>query len=435
MIYHSTRNPDLTYSLLQALQQGLAQDGGLIVPQTWPDASSLYQATGLTYQQFAEKLLNPFFKGDPLEQYLPAICQRALNFTIPTIKLDNNSYILELFHGPTLSFKDVGARFLANCLTALIDDKPITVMVATSGDTGSAVAAAFHHKPNIRVVVLFPKGKISERQQKQITCWGENILAISVDGIFDDCQKLVKSAFSDPTWQQITQLNTANSINIGRLLPQMTYYAYSSSQFHQAHGHAANFIVPSGNVGNVTAAYWAKQLGFPIGNVMLATNANTTIPDFLQTGHYQPRKSIETLANAMDVGNPSNFERLRQLFESDQQLQQQLHAYSVTDSQIKTAIVDCYQRYNVTLCPHTATAYYVRQKFADQSPWIMVATAHPSKFETIIEPLLKIRTTVPSALQTLLDKPQRFFESRPQLSEISALYRQYFTAHNLQACD
>ncbi len=426
MKYCSTRNPSVTYTLSQALQQGLAHDSGLIVPQAWPNVSHLHQATDLGYPQFAAQLLTPFFDDDQLASSLPAICQYALNFSVPIKTLNDHAYILELFHGPTLSFKDVGARFLANCLARLTDDKPITVMVATSGDTGSAVAAAFHTQPNIRVVILFPEGKISTRQQQQITCWGDNVLAIAIDGTFDDCQKLVKSAFADPDWQQMTQLNTANSINIGRLLPQMTYYAYSSIQFHKQHDGPAHFIVPSGNVGNVTAAYWAKQLGFPIGDIILATNANTTIPDFLKSGDYQPRKSIETLANAMDVGNPSNFERLRQLFGSDQQLQQYLQAYSVSDSQIEAAILDCHQQYGVILCPHTATAYHVYKNFADKKPWILVATAHPSKFETIIEPLLKFEMAVPEHLQNLLDKKQHLYKSGTELSAISTRYRQYF---------
>ena len=430
MIFHSTRNTSENCHFSAAIQQGLATDGGLFVPNEWPHIYAQHDWNQLTnYAHFAQVLLQPFLSGDPLATELSNICQRALNFPIPLNTLDTNTHVLELFHGPTLSFTDVGARFLAHGLSHIATQRtqPMTILVATSGDTGSAVAAAFHQQPNIRVVVLFPHGKISTRQQQQITCWGDNILPIAIDGTFDDCQRLVKTAFADNHWQAMIDLNTANSINLGRLLPQMSYYSYTSVQWQKQQQQALNLIIPSGNVGNATAAYWAKFLGFPIGEIILATNANATIPDCLKTGIYTPRASVETLANAMDVGNPSNFERLQYAREQPStKSQTPLTAYSVTDAQIRAAIQDCYQRYKTIICPHTATAYYIRHHHADNRPWTLVATAHPSKFETIIEPLLDNKVRVPTHLQQLLDRSTSWQSCPATLDTVADCYRQFF---------
>lgn len=409
MNYVSTRGHDLI-NFDQAIQRGLASDGGLYVPQNFPHVDVMALAKE-NYAPMATKLMMPWVAGSQLETHLPAICEQAFNFPVPLTPLNDNTYLLELFHGPTLAFKDFGARFLAECMNRLTSKKT-TLMIATSGDTGSAVASAFHGKNNIQVVILYPEGKISDRQAQQITCWGDNILALAVRGTFDDCQRIVKAAFNNSDLQTDTHLSTANSINIGRLLPQMSYYAYSSLLYWQQYGVGARFIVPSGNLGNVTAAFWAKQMGCPIAEIVAATNANSVVPDYIRTGHYEPKPSVETLANAMDVGSPSNFERLRYLFQTHENFAENMPAYSVTDLQITETIKHIYQHYNKVICPHTATACYVRTKLSEK-PWIVVATAHASKFEETIEPMLNIKIPIPPALDLLLKKPKHFISVEP----------------------
>ncbi len=416
MKYHSTRNHSLSSSLSKAILSGLAPDGGLYVPNELPKISiDDFDATH-SFPQFACQLLQPFFENDALATILPELCQSAFNFEVPLKKIKDDTFVLELFHGPTLSFKDFGARFLAGCMTELAKQQAITIMVATSGDTGSAVAAAFHQKPNIRVIILFPQGKITERQEKQITCWGDNVTAYAVEGVFDDCQHLVKSAFAQES-QRFSYLSTANSINIARLLPQMTYYAYWSLHYFKQYQQQPGFIVPSGNYGNVTATFWAKAMGFPIGDIVLATNANCVIEDYLTTGEFTPRKSVQTLANAMDVGNPSNFERLRHLFGDFATFKQKVQAYSVSDEQIKQTIATYHQQYGYLICPHTATACYIQQQL-NPGPWIMVATADPCKFETVIEPIIQKSVPVAPQLVSLLTRPNKKIRILPELRNI-----------------
>ena len=285
--------------------------------------------------------------------------------------------------------------------------RKLTILVATSGDTGGAVAAAFHGRKGISVKVLFPKGRVSERQKKQLTCWGGNIESYEVDGSFDDCQKMVKSAFMDASLKD-WGLSSANSINLGRLLPQSVYYAYSSYLFRAATGKKPIFIIPSGNVGNCTGAYWSFQMGAPIERISLALNANRTVLDYLESGKYVPRASVQTLANAMDVGAPSNMERLLNLYPRFEDFRKMVSATSVSDDEIRKTIKQTWEEDHYILCPHTATAERVRRdKFADK-PTIIVSTAHPAKFWTIVEPLIGSPVPVPQELQLLLDKPSSF---------------------------
>jgi threonine synthase len=407
MRYVSTRDLHTYYSLSEALHLGLAPDGGLFVPEHVPTANLASFSPELSYPDFCAQVLAPFFEGDALADRLPQFCEQAFNFKVPLKKLDNNTSILELFHGPTLSFKDFGARFLGQCLGGLATQKKITVMVATSGDTGSAVAAALHQQPGLDVIVLFPEGQVSARQQHQITCWGDNVKAYAVQGTFDDCQRMVKSAFEDVALKDRLNLCTANSINVGRLLPQMCYYAFTSVRFYQAHQEKPNFMIPSGNLGNSSAAYWAKMMGFPMGDIVLAHNANRAMVDYLQTGIYEARSSIPTLANAMDVGDPSNVERLQYLFNTFDHFSQHVSAHSVSDDEIEQSIKDVYAKHGYTVCPHTATGYHARAKCND-APWIVVGTADPCKFETIIEPLIGRTVPVSPALTTLLDRSSQF---------------------------
>lgn len=426
MNFISTRDKDIKVSLSEAMQSGLAPDGGLFVPERFPtvDWQNFYKH--ISYAKFAANTLREFFEGDELESSLDKICKNAFTFAVPVKRLDDNTSVLELFHGPTLSFKDFGARFLANCLSSIDSDKPFTILVATSGDTGSAVAAAFHGKSNIRVVVMFPKDKISKRQEKQITCWGDNIQAVEVEGVFDDCQSLVKEAFKTSWWTDKTKLNTSNSINIGRLLPQSTYYAYTSWQYYLKTGKKANYIVPSGNIGNITAAFWAKQMGFPIDEISMSLNANDTVTDYLKTGEFNPRASIETLANAMDVGNPSNFERLLYLLGNYENFKNNVKARCVSDTEIKDEIKQVYKQYNEVVCPHTATGFVSRKQSDSNKDYIIVATAHPAKFESVIEPVLDIEVAPTEALQQLLDKEQHKVSIDKSMNDLCEVYSKAF---------
>lgn len=428
MNFISTRDKNIKVSLSEAMQSGLAPDGGLFVPERFPKVDWQNFAKDITYAEFAANTLREFFKGDQLEASLDKICNNAFTFDVPVKRLDKTTSVLELFHGPTLSFKDFGARFLANCLSSIDSEKPFTILVATSGDTGSAVAAAFHGKGNIRVIVMFPKGKISKRQEKQITCWGDNIQAVEVEGVFDDCQSLVKEAFKTPWWTERTKLNTSNSINIGRLLPQSTYYAYTSWQHYLQTGEKANYIVPSGNIGNITAAFWAKQMGFPIGEISMSLNANDTVIDYLNTGEFNPRASVETLANAMDVGNPSNFERLLYLLGNYENFKANVKAICVSDFEIIEEIKQVYRQYNEVVCPHTATGFVAKNQLDANKDYIIVATAHPAKFESVIEPVLDIQVPATPALQKLLDKEQHKVAINKSMDELCEVYTRAFEA-------
>ena len=419
MNFISTRNKNIHTSFSEAIRLGMPQDGGLFIPEYISKINLDLFSANYTYSEFAALVLKDFFTGDVLAHQLPSFCQNAFNFPAPLKKITDNTFILELFHGPTLSFKDFGARFLAECMNKLSLQQKITILVATSGDTGSAVAAAFYQK-NVNVIIFYPAGKISPRQEQQITCWGENILSLAVNGNFDDCQRLVKTAFNDPWWQTHLNLSTANSINIGRLLPQITYYANSSIKFFNEYQMQAGYIVPSGNLGNVTAAYWAKAMGFPIREIVIATNANRILSDYLASGKYQPRASINTLANAMDVGDPSNFERLNNLFNTYDQFKNNVKAFSVTDDEIKSTIQSYYQKYQTIVCPHTATACFVRNQLS-QNPWIIVATADPSKFETVIEPLLHKKIEPSAQLETMLLRASHKLNVSNNIDEIKKI--------------
>lgn len=423
MFFHSTRDLNNKKTVSQAILQGLSEEGGLFVPEYFPQINWQNLDKNLSYPEFAAKILTEYFQGDELESQLSDICHNAFNFPLPIEKLNDTTYIIELFQGPTLSFKDFGARFLAECMSRLSKERKTTIIVATSGDTGSAVASAFHAKPNVNVVVMFPQGQISQRQEQQITCWGDNILAVAVKGTFDDCQKIVKQSFNESWWTDRAHLSSANSINIARLLPQLTYYAYTSWQFYLQHGVAAGYIIPTGNVGNSTAAFWAKAMGFPIREIVLATNANRVISDYISNGKFEPKASVATIANAMDVGNPSNFERLSFLHQNDwQQFTNNVQAFSVNDDQIRAIIKEVKDNFNYVVCPHTATGYFARKELSADKPWIIAATAAPSKFETIIEPIIGEVLPIAPQLQVLLAKPTYKVETNASMQEVQTAF-------------
>ncbi|MEO5830964.1 MAG: threonine synthase [Rhodanobacter sp.] len=412
--YHSTRDAGTSVPISAAIAAGLAPDGGLYVPASLPSLDlNAFDPHG-SLADTAASLLAPFFAGDDLAAELPAICAEAFTFEAPLRPLQAHSHtlMLELFHGPTSAFKDFGARFLAACLRRLPrgDARPLTILVATSGDTGAAVAAAFHRQPKVRVVILYPDGLVSPRQAHQLGCFGDNVLALRVAGRFDDCQRMVKAALNDVALQAQLPLSSANSISLGRLLPQMSYYAHAALGWRREHGTQLNFIVPTGNLGNAMACLWAREMGLPIGEVQLACNANATLPEFFAGADYQPREAVATIANAMDVGAPSNFERLRWTFPDDAQLRQLLAVTSVSDAAIRQTITNHAREHGQVLCPHTATAMHQLDRLrarGDRRPWAVVATAHPAKFESIVEPLIGHGVEVPEALASLLARPSR----------------------------
>ncbi len=430
MRYLSTQGRHET-DLVGAMLQGLAPDGSLYVPAELPrfDADEI---RGETVADIGAELLAPFFVDSTLADSLEAICHDALNFPIPleTLAMEQGDLaVLELFHGPTVAFKDVGARFLAAAMERALpnldpeDSRPLTILVATSGDTGGAVAAAFHRRRGVRVGVLFPKGQVSPRQQHQLTCWTDNVRSFEVDGSFDECQAMVKAAFTDPDLNARHRLSAANSINVGRLLPQVVYHAAASLWHDRAHGTHANFIVPAGNLGNALACIWARAMGMPIGAIILATNANRTIPDFLATGDWQPRPSIQTLASAMDVGDPSNMERLRHLIPDFGELRGSVEAYPVEDEAIRQQIAKDYGRLGRIWCPHTATAAWAYDQLPQArrtgEPWIIVATAHPAKFDTIVEDIIDASVPVPPELAALLELPAHCEALEPHASSLA----------------
>jgi threonine synthase len=411
-----------------ALTHGLAPDGGLYVPDAWPTIPlSAFDGVS-SLPDVAAVMLEPFVAGDAIASELASIARDALNFPAPVVPVAEGGRlsVLELFHGPTAAFKDFGARFLAACMQRLRKPgaRPLNILVATSGDTGGAVAAAFHQRPGIVVSVLFPKGLVSPTQERQLTCWGDNVHSYRVAGSFDDCQRLVKEAFVDPGLKARFELSSANSINLGRLLPQAVYYAATSLAIHREHGVTPNFVIPSGNLGNSVACVLARRIGLPIGRIVLAHNANRTVPDFLQSGEWQPRASIPTLASAMDVGAPSNMERLRALFPDIDAVRGAVRAESVTDDQIRARISTDYRRYGKVWCPHTATAAEVYDRMAPSeradARWILVSTAHPAKFREIVEPLIGERIAMPESLAKLFERPVSCAELEPELRALSA---------------
>lgn len=471
----STRDPSRSAGFAgfaAALAQGLAPDGGLYVPAEWPAftpealAGELDRAFGRVaglaggdatsargrsagdwtsahaLAHLAAILLEPFAAGSPLAPHLKAIAAEAFSFDAPLVPLepDGSLAVLELFHGPTAAFKDFGARFLAASLArlpavtspALVPVTaslarlrgPLTILVATSGDTGGAVAAAFHQRPGIEVAVLYPKGLVSPTQERQLTCWGGNVRSFAVRGTFDDCQRLVKEAFLDKGLAATRTLTSANSINLGRLLPQAVYYAAASLAIWRTHGEPASFVIPSGNLGNSLACIWARRLGLPIADIVLAHNANRTVPDFLRTGTWSPRPSVATLASAMDVGNPSNMERLRSLYPDLDALRGAVSADSVDDEQIRARIRSAFACYGRAWCPHTATAAEVYERLPAErrrgARWVLVATAHAAKFKEIVEPLIGRPVETPTALAELFARPTSCTEIGPDLGALAA---------------
>jgi threonine synthase len=424
----STRGLAPPVGASEAMAAGLAPDGGLYMPDTLPRLAPDDFAGLVRLPQIAERLLRGFFAGDPLETKLPAICREA--FAVEPVLRPLGApgdHVLELFHGPTAAFKDYGAGFLAACLAALpARERPLTIVVATSGDTGAAVAAAFHERPGFRVLILYPDGRVSPRQAHQLGSFGGNVRALRVAGNFDDCQRLAKSLLADAALRAGVPLSSANSISLGRLLPQMAYYAQASLSHWRAQRRPLGFVVPTGNLGNALACVLVRQLGLPVGGIVLAGNANQVLAEFFAGGEFRPRPSIPTLANAMDVGAPNNFERLDWLFPDETELRRALRAESVDDPAIAATIRAIHAGTGELLCPHTATAAQVLQRLrarGETGDWCVVATAHPAKFPEVVEPLVGAAVPLPPALARMLERPSAAQPVAPDEEALRALLR------------
>ncbi|MDE3141553.1 MAG: threonine synthase [Pseudomonadota bacterium] len=411
MRFVSTRGGAPDADLAQALATALAPDGGLYLPATLPRIDLATLAAVSTPAAVCAALLRPFFADSALAAELPALCDSAFAQPLPLRRLHGEAdFVLELFHGPTAAFKDIGARFLAAALQRLRTPaaQPLAILVATSGDTGAAVAAAFHRRAGFRVVILYPAHGVSPRQAHQLGAFSDNVLALRVAGSFDDCQRMVKAMLADAALRAQVPLGSANSISLGRLLPQSGYYAWAALTHWREHGTALSFIVPTGNLGNALAGVIARRMGLPIGRIVLACNANDTLPRFFAGAPYAARPSRRTLANAMDVGAPSNFERLRALYPDDAALRADFAAFTVDDATIAATLRAAEDRHGLQPCPHTATALHVLEQLrlqGDARDYAVVATAHPAKFHEVVEPAFGHGVDTPPALAALLARP------------------------------
>ena len=420
MQFHSTRGRSPAVSFRDALFAGLAPDGGLYVPEAL-DPFPFEKFRGASVIDLGTEIAARFVGDDIPRAQLTRLLASALDFPLPLVPVSDDVSALELFHGPTFAFKDVGARVMARLMAQLAgDDRTLTILVATSGDTGSAVAQAFFELAGTRVVVLFPKEGVTPVQEAQFTTLGGNVTAVAVAGTFDDCQRLVKESFVDQELGRRTGLTSANSINIGRLLPQVFYYAHAALQGRRP----ALFSIPSGNFGNLTAGLWAWKLGAPIRGLVAATTINDTVPRYVATGRYEPRPSVPTLANAMDVGNPSNAERIRFLFNDDVEALRAVVSTAVhTDAEVRLAIRDIWNRHGYIAEPHSAIGYLglASRVEGGEAARVFLATAHPAKFRDTIEPVIGESVPLPPALEAALERPRHVEQIRPELDELRPL--------------
>ncbi len=427
MTFYSTKNPKLFVDFRRAVLEGLPPDNGLYMPAAIPamPPSFWQNLTELEFPELSFRMAGALLQQALPEKELEAIVYRAIDFPAPLVSLSEELAVLELFHGPSMAFKDFGARFMAEVMSYFNrgEARELRVLVATSGDTGGAVAAGFHGVPGIRVVILYPSGKVSPLQEKQLTTWGGNIQALEVGGTFDDCQQMVKQAFLDAELRNRMRLTSANSINIARLIPQSFYYAEGYKQALPADSPLA-FVVPSGNFGNLTAGLFARRLGMPVEAFVAATNRNDIVPAYLRSGRYEPRPSVRTLSNAMDVGNPSNFARLMDLHGSTWNLlRKTISGFSFSDEQTLRAMQEAMDRFGYLLDPHAAIGYLAAEAFrATHAGYrtLVLGTAHPAKFNQVVERAIHRPVPLPPALERALHKPKEAQAIRARFSELKA---------------
>lgn len=403
MQFYSLNNRNHKVGFQQAMNNGLAPDKGLYFPEEIPQfpASFFEKMKDLSLPELASEVLFPYVESNISKKQLAEITSNVFDFEIPLVEVEKDIYSLELFHGPTLAFKDIGARFLSQSINLLNGDSKIRVLVATSGDTGSAVANGFLGVDNTEVVVLYPKGKVSELQQKQFASLGQNIIPIAINGTFDDCQALVKQAFADELLNSKMKLTSANSINVARWIPQSVYYYWALCQL-PANSKKIAVSVPSGNLGNITSGLLAKKTGLAIDTFIAASNKNNIVPSFLKSGKYQPHPTELTIANAMDVGDPNNFPRLLELYKNNiEQIQQEISGYHYSDKEIKEWILSCFNKNDYLLDPHGATGYGSLNEYCknNKSVGIFLETAHPGKFNTTVEEVIKQKVILPKKLE------------------------------------
>jgi len=434
MKFVSTRNPEVRVTFEEALFQGLAPDGGLYVPEEDLELQTHFKALGKqsTFHEIAALVTAYLLKGELDAGAVHRIVRNAFPFEPKLVQIDDQLSILELFHGPSCAFKDFGANFLASAMEEFLQhsSRKAVILVATSGDTGSAVATAFHNRKNIDVVILYPSGRVSPLQEKQLTTLGGNITALEVAGSFDDCQRMVKAAFMDPDLSKAFPLTSANSISIGRLIPQSFYYIWAFAQLKDQLKEEFFFCVPSGNFGNLTAGLYAWKWGLPVTGFIAATNANDVVPEYLESGIYAPRPSQLTLSNAMDVGNPSNFERMEALFHKNWSLMRSLvFGDTVTDAETLETIRDVKASHNMFLCPHTAIGYKAARRFLDREARdnghvCVLSTAHPAKFIEVVERATGLTPELPPPLVAASSGEKKAYKIGNTLADLSKILNQ-----------
>ncbi|PKQ62192.1 threonine synthase [Labilibaculum manganireducens] len=426
MKYFSTNNKDIRYSFKEAVIKGLAPDNGLFFPVSIPKLEDEFfqRLTELSLPEIGYEVAKHFVGDDISDSDLREITEEVLNFPIPVVPIEDGVNTLELFHGPTCAFKDVGARFMSRCLSAFAkqNQEEVTILVATSGDTGSAVANGFLGVEGVKVIILYPAGKVSKIQEQQLTTMGQNITALEVDGTFDDCQALVKTAFGDADLNAELSLTSANSINIARLLPQSFYYFYAWAQL-QPTDKKVVFSVPSGNYGNLTGGLLAKQMGLPIDSFIASANTNKVVPDYLSSGKYEPKASVQTISNAMDVGAPSNFARMMELYQEKHfDIVKDVKGAWFSDEETQEAIADVYSRNKYILDPHGAVGYLGLKRYlnTDSEVGVFLETAHPAKFKDTVEKVLNTEIRVPDYLQQCLGKEKKSILISKDFSEFKS---------------
>lgn len=429
MRLYSTNRRSPEVSLKEAVFKGLPSDNGLFMPVSIPvlEESFSQSMDKLNFQEIAFKVSQALIGDDVPDQALKKIISETLTFDAPLVEVEKNIFALELFHGPSLAFKDFGARFMARLMAWFLenDDKELHILVATSGDTGSAVAQGFFGTPGVKVTILYPSGKVSDVQEKQLTTLGNNITALEVEGTFDDCQRLVKEAFLDKELNHNINLTSANSINISRLIPQSFYYFYAWSRLKNS-GLPVVFSVPSGNFGNLCGGLMAKRMGLPVHKFIASTNVNDVIPEFLEKGIFRSRPSVRTISNAMDVGNPSNYARLMDLYGMDiEKIREDITGKRYTDEETRKAMLSVYKQSGYVMDPHGAVGYLGLSEFIKEQQQDLagafLATAHPSKFPEVVEPCLNIKIDYPARLKEIISKKKVSVKIK---SELSALKHQ-----------
>ncbi|QWT85497.1 threonine synthase [Chryseobacterium sp. PCH239] len=426
MKYYNLKDHLEKIDFREATIKGQGKEKGLFFPENIPQFNEEFIQNLHQYsnEEIAYRCMKDFAGDDIPSKILKEIVAETVSFEIPLVKINEQISILELFHGPTLAFKDIGARFMSRCLSYFLKNqqKQVTVLVATSGDTGGAVAHGFYKIPQINVVILYPKNRVSPVQEKQLTALGENISAIEVNGSFDDCQNLVKQAFSDEEINSQLFLTSANSINVARWLPQQIYYLIALKQWIQQHKEHPVICVPSGNFGNICAGLLAYFRGLPVSHFIAACNANQVVPDYFKTQNYQPQKAIATLSNAMDVGDPSNFVRVLELFGHQfETVKNKISAYSIDDDQTMGTITEVYAKYGYVLEPHSAVAFASMEKYLKENPnqkGFILGTAHPVKFPDAVEKAIHTQIEIPESLNELMKKEKKTVEINSDFEEL-----------------